>query len=75
MAQDPARIALGMVESRGLVGAIEAVDAMVKAATAAGWLAEKAIVLEMLGSMKRAGADVIITYHAVDAARWLREKS
>jgi len=49
--------------------------AMVKAAAAAGWLAEKSVVLEMLGSMKRAGADVIITYHAVDAARWLREKA
>jgi len=49
--------------------------AMVKAAAAAGWLPEKAIVLEVLGSIKRAGANVIITYHAVDAARWLREKS
>jgi porphobilinogen synthase len=49
--------------------------AMVKAAAMAGWLSEKAIVLEVLGSIKRAGADVIITYHAVDAARWLREKA
>jgi porphobilinogen synthase len=49
--------------------------AMVKAAAAAGWLAEKPIVLEALGSIKRAGADVIISYHAVDAARWLREKA
>jgi len=46
--------------------------AMVKAAAAAGWLAERSIVLEMLTSIKRAGADLIITYHALDAARWLR---
>jgi porphobilinogen synthase len=49
--------------------------AMVKAAAAAGWLAEKSIVLEVLGSIKRAGADVVITYHALDAARWLREET
>jgi len=46
--------------------------AMVKAAAAAGWLAERSIVLEMLASIKRAGADLVITYHALDAARWLR---
>lgn len=45
--------------------------AMVKAAAAAGWLDEKAVVLEILTSLKRAGADLIITYHAADAARWL----
>lgn len=45
--------------------------AMVKAAAAAGWLAERSIVLETLTSMKRAGADLVITYHALDAARWL----
>jgi porphobilinogen synthase len=48
--------------------------AMVKAAAAAGWLSERSIVMEMLTSMKRAGADLIITYHALDAARWLREE-
>jgi porphobilinogen synthase len=48
--------------------------AMVKAAAAAGWLAERSVVLELLGSMKRAGADLVITYHALDAARWLSEK-
>lgn len=47
--------------------------AMVKAAAAKGWLDERKIVLETLTSMKRAGTDVIITYHAKDAARWLRE--
>ena len=45
--------------------------AMVKAASAAGWLDEKRIALEILTSIKRAGADVILTYHAKDAARWL----
>lgn len=45
--------------------------AMVKAAAAAGWLEEKAVVLEILTSLKRAGADLLITYHAADAARWL----
>ena len=48
--------------------------AMVKAAAANGWIDEKRIVLETLTSMKRAGADMIITYHALDAARWLAEK-
>ena len=47
--------------------------AMVKAAAAKGWIDEKRIVLETLLGMKRAGADIIITYHAVDAARWLKE--
>jgi porphobilinogen synthase len=47
--------------------------AMVKAAAANGWIDEKRTVLELLTSMKRAGADMIITYHALDAARWLRE--
>jgi porphobilinogen synthase len=45
--------------------------AMVKAASAAGWLDEKRIVLEILTSIKRAGADIILTYHAKDASRWL----
>ncbi len=44
---------------------------MIKAAAANGWLDEQGIVLETLTSIKRAGADVIITYHAKDAARWL----
>jgi len=47
--------------------------AMVKAAAARGWLDERRIVMEVLTSIKRAGADVIITYHAKDAARWLNE--
>lgn len=47
--------------------------AMVKAAAANGWIDEKRMVLETLLSMKRAGADIIITYHAMDAARWLKK--
>lgn len=45
--------------------------AMVKAAAANGWIDEERIVLETLTGMKRAGADIIITYHAIDAAKWL----
>ncbi|BBN98317.1 porphobilinogen synthase [Sporolactobacillus terrae] len=47
---------------------------MVKAAALNGWIDEKAVVLESLTAMKRAGADMIITYHAKDAIRWLREE-
>jgi porphobilinogen synthase len=46
---------------------------MVKAAAAQGWLDERNTTLEILTGIKRAGADLIITYHALDAARWLRE--
>jgi porphobilinogen synthase len=46
---------------------------MVKAAAANDWIDEKRVVLETLTGFKRAGADMIITYHAKDAARWLRE--
>ncbi|WP_404799130.1 porphobilinogen synthase [Bacillus aerolatus] len=46
---------------------------MVKAAALNGWIDEKAVVMEKLTSMKRAGADLIITYFAKDAARWLSE--
>ena len=45
--------------------------AMLKAAAQAGWLDERACVLEALTGMKRAGADAILTYFALDAARWL----
>lgn len=47
--------------------------AMVKAAAMNGWIDEKQLVLEKLTSMKRAGADLIITYFAKDAVRWLQE--
>jgi porphobilinogen synthase len=47
--------------------------AMVKAAAAAGYLDERAAVTEILTSLHRAGADIVISYHAKDAARWLSE--
>ncbi|MFA9558630.1 porphobilinogen synthase [Evansella sp. AB-rgal1] len=47
---------------------------MVKAAALQGWVDERSIVLEKLVSMKRAGADLILTYFAKDVARWLEEK-
>ena len=47
--------------------------AMLKAAAQNGWLDEKAVVLEALLGMKRAGADGILTYYAMDVARWLKE--
>lgn len=47
--------------------------AMVKAAAANGWIDEKRIVMEALVCMKRAGADLLITYHALDVARWIKE--
>lgn len=47
--------------------------AMVKAAAANGWIDEKRVVIELLTSIKRAGADMIITYHAKEASRWLAQ--
>ena len=46
---------------------------MVKAAALNGWIDEKKIVTENLTAMKRAGAKIIITYHALDMAKWLKE--
>ena len=46
---------------------------MVKAAARQGWVDEKMVTMELLTSIKRAGADIILSYHAKDAARWLRE--
>lgn len=46
---------------------------MVKAAAQNGWIEEKPLVMEMMTSMKRAGADLILTYHAKDIARWIKE--
>jgi porphobilinogen synthase len=45
--------------------------AMVKAAAQKGWIDERRVALEILTSIKRAGADMILTYHALDAARWI----
>lgn len=47
---------------------------MIKAAAAKGWIDERAITMESLLAMRRAGADIIITYAARDVARWLQEK-
>ena len=46
---------------------------MIKAAAANGWIDERRIVLETLTGIKRAGADMILTYHALDVARWLKQ--
>ncbi len=53
--------------------AVSAEHAMIKAAAANGWIDERAVTLESLLAMRRAGADIIITYAAVDAAKWLKE--
>lgn len=47
---------------------------MVKAAAQNGWIDEKRIVMENLTAIKRAGADIIITYHALEAVKWLEEQ-
>ena len=47
---------------------------MIKAAAAQGWIDERAVTLESLLAMRRAGADILITYAAMDVARWLKEK-
>ncbi len=52
---------------------VSAEYSMVKAAAARGWIDERAVTMESLLAMRRAGADIIITYAAVDAARWLKE--
>jgi porphobilinogen synthase len=46
---------------------------MIKAAAQRGWLDERRVVLETLTAMKRAGTDLILTYHAKDVAKWLAE--
>ena len=51
--------------------AVSAEYSMVKAAAANGWIDERAVTLESLLAMRRAGADILITYAAVDVARWL----
>jgi porphobilinogen synthase len=45
---------------------------MVKAAARNGWIDEKRVALEILTAIRRAGASIILTYHAKDAARWLK---
>ena len=46
---------------------------MIKAASANGWIDEKSTVLEIMAGFKRAGAKIVITYHALDIARWIDE--
>lgn len=53
---------------------VSAEYAMVKAAAEKGWINEKSLVMETMFGFKRAGADIIITYHAKDVAKWLREE-
>jgi Delta-aminolevulinic acid dehydratase len=53
--------------------AVSAEHAMIKAAAEKGWIDERAVTLETLLAMRRAGADIIITYAAADVARWMRE--
>jgi len=54
--------------------AVSAEHSMVKAAGAKGWIDERAVILESLLAMRRAGADILITYAATEVARWIREK-
>jgi porphobilinogen synthase len=53
---------------------VSAEHSMIKAAAANGWIDERAVTLESLLAMRRAGADILITYAATDVARWLQEK-
>jgi porphobilinogen synthase len=54
--------------------AVSAEYSMMKAAAARGWIDERAVTMESLLAMRRAGADMLITYSATDVARWLKEK-
>lgn len=54
--------------------AVSAEYSMVKAAAAKGWIDERAVMLESLLAMRRAGADILITYAACDVAKWLQEE-
>ncbi len=54
--------------------AVSAEYSMIKAAAAQGWINERALTMETMISMRRAGADIIITYSAMDLARWLKEE-
>ncbi|ABM81211.1 porphobilinogen synthase [Hyperthermus butylicus] len=52
---------------------VSAEYSMVKAAAEKGWIDEKLVTMEIITAIRRAGADIVITYHALDVARWLRE--
>ena len=68
-----AQEALGMIETRGLVAAIEAADAMVKAAAQKGWIDGERIMCEMAVSTYRAGAQIYLTYYAKELAKCMDE--
>ena len=70
---DVIRMARDTFDSPILAYNVSGEEAMIKAAAQLGWLDERRTALETLMSLKRAGADRIITYHAKDAVRWLRE--
>jgi porphobilinogen synthase len=53
--------------------AVSAELAMIKAAAANGWIDERAVTLESLLAMRRAGADILITYAATEVAKWVKE--
>ena len=65
--------AIALLEVQALVAAITGLDAMVKAAAQKGWIDEKKVVMEIMTGFVRAGADLILTYHAIDVAKWLNE--
>ena len=64
---------VGTARTRLVVGTynVSGEYSMLKAAAQNGWLDEKRVVLEALTGIKRAGAEIIISYHAPDVARWL----
>lgn len=68
---DVVRLVYGMTDLPVAAYNVSGEYAMVKAAVKAGMIDEKKSVLEILTCIKRAGADIILTYHALDAARWL----
>jgi porphobilinogen synthase len=68
---DVVRLAREVTDTPVAVYNVSGEYSMVKAAAERGWIDEKKIVLETMTAFRRAGADLIITYHALDAARWL----
>jgi porphobilinogen synthase len=68
---DVVRVARDLVDVPLAVYNVSGEYSMVKAAAARGWIDERALTLELLTAFRRAGADLIITYHAKEAARWL----
>ena len=67
-----AKQAIGILETIGLVALVQGTDAMLKAASANGWLDYDKAVMEMMLAFKRAGCDGVLTYAACDVARMLK---